>query len=114
MLSLYLHYSRNGRPLEPSLALLFQYGIAAGFNYALARLILALPQKLLGASYSVDSAHYTMAALFAAWLLSQLYKVAKSVSVELEFTRLQEGGGKRGRHKGKASEESHNEETSEQ
>lgn len=109
MLSLYLYYTKAGKPLAPSLALLFQYGVAASCNYALARLILILPQKLLDTSYSVDSAHYTMAALLSAWLLSQLCKVFRNVSVELEFTRLHGGGGKQGT--GKTGEESHDEET---
>lgn len=94
MLALYLFYKRAHRPLEPSLELLFQYGAAACCNYALARLILMVPQKLLGSAHSVDSAHYTLAALLSAWLLPQLYKVAKQVKVELNFTRLRPGGGR--------------------
>lgn len=113
MLSVYLHYRKNGKPLKPSLELLFQYGIAASCNYTLARLILMVPQKLLGSSHSVDSAHYALAALFAAWLLPQLYKVARNIRVELEFTRLHGGGGKKGKQTDETGKESHDEEANE-
>lgn len=111
MLSLYLHYKKGGRPLKPSLELLFQYGIAACCNYALARMFLMVPQKLLGSSHSVDSAHYALAALLAAWLLPQLYHVAKQVRVELNFTRLHTGGGEKGRQNNETSKEHCNEES---
>lgn len=114
MLSLYLHYTKSGRPLKPSLELLFQYGIAACCNYALARLILLVPQVLLGSPHSVDSAHYTLAALLSAWLLPQLYKVAKQVKVELDFTRLRPGGRERGGSTNETGKEFHHEEATEQ
>lgn len=110
MLSLYLHYKKGGRPLKPSLELLFQYGIAACCNYALARLILLVPQKLLGSPHSVDSAHYAIAALLSAWLLPQLYKVAKQVKVELDFTRLRPGGREKGGKTNETGKELHHEE----
>ena len=110
MLSVYLYYRRQRRPLRPTLDLLFQYGITATCNYALARLLLMVPQKLLGSSHSVDSAHYTLAALLAAWLLPQLYKVAKNIRVELEFTRVDGASGSKSGQTSKPTEEPHHEE----
>lgn len=109
MLSIYLYYRRQKRQLRPTLDLLFQYGIAASCNYALARLILMVPQKLLGSSHSVDSAHYTLAALLAAWLLPQLYKVAGNIRVELDFAR-RDGSGKKAAQNDSADEEPRHEE----
>ena len=91
MLSIYLYFKRQGRPLEPSLEFLFQYGVTVCCNYALARILLTVPHKLLGLSYSVDSAHYTLSALLAAWLLTLLCRAAKHVRISLEITRVDGG-----------------------
>ena len=88
MLAIYLHFKRQGRPLEPSLEFLFQYGVTVCCNYALARILLTVPRRLLGLSCSVDSAHYTLAALLAAWLLTLLCRAAKHIRVSLEITRV--------------------------
>lgn len=91
MLSIYLYLKRQGKPLAPSLELLFQYGVTVCCNYALARMLLIVPQKLLGLSYSVDSAHYTLAALLAAWLLTLLYRAAKHIRISVDITRIDGG-----------------------
>lgn len=91
MLSIYLYFKRQGKPLAPSLEFLFQYGVTVCCNYALARMLLMVPQKLLGLSYSVDSAHYTLAALLAAWLLTLLYRAAKHIRISVDITRVDGG-----------------------
>lgn len=91
MLSVYLYFKKRDRPLELSLEFLFQYGITACCNYALARILLTVPHRLLGLSYSVDSAHYTLAALLAAWLLTQLRRVSKHLRISLDITRVDGG-----------------------
>ena len=110
MLSIYLYYRGQKRQLRPTLDLLFQYGITASFNYALARLILMVPQKLLGSSHSVDSAQYTLAALFAAWLLTQLYWAGKHIRISLDVTRLDGGSGNQSGQISKPTEEPQHEE----
>lgn len=107
MLSIYLYFKKRGKPLEPSLDFLFQYGITVCCNYALARILLMVPHRLLGLSYSVDSAHYTLAALLAAWLLTQLFRAAKHIRVSLDITRLDGDGEKSAGHISKPKEESH-------
>lgn len=94
MLSIYLYFKKRGKPLEPSLEFLVQYGITVCCNYALARMLLTVPHKLLGLSYSVDSAHYTIAALLAAWLLTQLFRAAKHIRISLDITRIDGGSEK--------------------
>lgn len=91
MLSIYLHFKRQRKPLEPSVEFLFQYGVTVCCNYALARILLTVPHKLLGLSYSVDSAHYTLAALLAAWLLTLLYRAAKHVRISVDIARVDGG-----------------------
>lgn len=83
-----LHYKRGRRAIKPCFALLVQYCIAVPFNFALAKLILILVNKVVFTVSSVDSAHYTVAALIAAWLLPKLYALSKQVRVELEVKRL--------------------------
>lgn len=109
MLSIYLYFRKRGKPLEPSLEFLFQYGITVCCNYAMARILLMIPQKLLGASHSVDSAHYTLAALLSAWLLTLLFRAMKHIRVSLEVTRL-DGSGKPAGQISKSKEEPHHEE----
>ncbi len=109
MLSIYLYFKKRGKPLEPSLEFLVQYGITVCCNYALARMLLTVPHKLLGLSYSVDSAHYTLAALLAAWLLTQLFRAAKHIRISLDITRLG-GGEENAGQTTKPEEEPYNEE----
>lgn len=110
MLSIYLYFRKKGKLLEPSLEFLFQYGITVCCNYAMARILLMIPQKLLGASHSVDSAHYTLAALLSAWLLTLLFRAMKHIRVSLEITRLDGGQGKSEGQISKSKEEPHHEE----
>lgn len=88
MLAIYLHYKRNGRGLEPRIDLLFQYGIVAAFNFVLAKTLLSVANRIVPTITSVDSAHYTVAALFSAWLLPRLSVVAHNVSVKIEVEKL--------------------------
>lgn len=110
MLSIYLYFKRRGKPFEPSLEFLVQYGITVCCNYALARMLLTVPQKVLGLSYSVDSAHYTLAALLAAWLLTLLFRAAKHIRISLDITRLDSGSEADAGQISKPEEEPYNEE----
>lgn len=86
--ALYLHYRRGRRAMEPCFALLVQYCIAVPFNFVLAKLILILVNRVVFTVSTVDSAHYTIAALVAAWLLPKLYALSKQVRVEFAVKRL--------------------------
>lgn len=98
--ALYLHYKRGHRAIKPCFALLVQYCIAVPFNFALAKLILTVVNKVVSTVTSVDSAHYTVAAIIAAWLLPKLYALSKQVSVELEIKRLDRTENKKSGKKG--------------
>lgn len=81
LLPVCLYYKRDGRPLEPSLELLFRYVIAAVLLIPLTKTILFLPGILIfHRTISFDSSYYTLAALIAAWLLPHLLRLAKSGS----------------------------------
>ncbi len=114
MLSVYLYFRGQKKPLKPSLDLLFQYGVTASFNYVLTRLLLMVPQKLLGVSCSVDSAHYALAALLSAWLLAQLYRAGKHVKVSLDVTRVDGGKGSPAEPVSEPAEEPRHEEAGKQ
>lgn len=109
MLAIYLHYKRNGRALEPRIDLLVQYGVAAAFNFVLAKTLLSVVNRIVPTITSVDSAHYTVAALFSAWLLPRLYAVARNVSVKIEVEKLAPAG-KRKKKVGESGDKDANEE----
>lgn len=89
-LSIYLCYKGSHKSLTPSMDLLFQYCIAACANFVLTKSLLYFPKRLFGIVFSMDSAHYTIVALVAAWLLSQAFALSKKVKITVEVTSIAE------------------------
>ena len=98
MLPVYLYYKSSKQPLAPNLELLFRYAVTAALLIPLAKAIAFLPGRLIaGTTIPLDSGYYTLAALIAAWLLPDLFKLAGSVSgkirLRLRKTPEPSGGG---------------------
>lgn len=89
-LSVYLYYKSLKKPLTPHLELLFQYCIAASFNYVFTKTLLYIPKRLIGVNFEMDSAHYGLIALFSAWLLSQLFCFAQKIKIAIDVTSVTE------------------------
>lgn len=90
MLPLYLYYKSRRQPLAPSLELLFQYGIVVSLNHVAAHGTALLLLKLTGTGFALDSARYTLVALFAAWLLFLVYAAAKYLKLEIKVFKVGE------------------------
>lgn len=99
MLPVYLYYKSSKQPLAPSLELLFRYAVTAALLIPLAKVIAFLPGRLTAnGTIPLDSGYYTLAALIAAWLLPDLFRLAGSVSGKVKRLRLRKkteasGGG---------------------
>lgn len=86
MLPVYLYYKKEGRPIKPSLELLFQYGSTAALNLPLTKILVFLPSRFfLPIAGKVESSYYTIAALLSACLLANLPRLWKATSSLLSF-----------------------------
>ncbi len=87
-LPLYLYCKSCRKSLTPSLELLFQYCITVSLNHVAAHVISHLLLKLTGAGFPLDSARYTLAAIFSGVALFFAYAVIKALKPELDITRI--------------------------
>lgn len=89
-LSVYLYYRALQKPFEPRLDLLFQYCIAASFNYVLTKMLILFPKRLFGFDPEMDSARYGLFALFTAFLLFLLFFFATKIKIAVDVTNVME------------------------
>lgn len=77
LVPLFMAYKIKQKPLEPSLDLLFQYGIVAVCNIPLTKVFIFLVNKANGIFISMDSGYYTVAALFPTILAVLFYYMSQ-------------------------------------
>lgn len=75
LLPLYIIYRKKQKSLEPSLDLLFHFGIVAACNVPCTKVFVFLIRKIAGIDISIDSGYYTVAAFLPTVLAIMAYEL---------------------------------------